>query len=84
IDMLLKFFEEKTSENEISILNENTAFKSQIINNHELRQEIEILLKSLKKNQELNIEQFKPLDTLIGVLDNERSNLFRKMRNVSE
>jgi hypothetical protein len=84
IEDLLQLIKNGASENDISMLVKNRAFNSQVVNNPELNQEFERLLFTLKKNNALHIEQFKPLDTLIGVLDNERSNLFRKMRNVSE
>jgi hypothetical protein len=84
IEAIIQLIEEGKSNTDIKMLAENKAYTSQISKNPELKQELKNLLQCLKQNKALLKDQFKLLDTIIGVLDNERSYLFRKMRNISE
>ncbi len=80
---MIQLIENGASDSDITMLSENKAFKEQICGNIHLKNDIVVLLNKLKKNEVLSKFQFKLLDTLIGILDNERSHLFRKMRNIS-
>ncbi len=72
----------KTESEDITMLTDNKVYQEQITGNPSFKKNVIAILERLESDQVLSINQFKLLDTLISVLDNERSFLFRKMRNI--
>lgn len=66
--------------NKLKGLSESSALQDIILNNETERREIRNMVERLRANRPLSKEHFIILDKIIGILDNERSLLFRKLR----
>ena len=77
---LIKFLSSQDDGELLELLVKNKAFRQHLVENPEIRDELVSLVKSLQEDLYLNKRQFQLLDIVVGILDNERSFLFRKMR----
>lgn len=83
LDSFLKLIDSGTYETDIARLSENNAYNKLVNNNSKFKRDIIVLLNTLGHDKALSKEQFGILDTVIGILDDERSDLFRKISNIS-
>ncbi len=72
------------SESDITMLFENKVFNELVNNNSKFKRDIIVLLNTLGHDKALSKEQFEILDTVIGILDDERYSLFRGIKSVTK